>query len=92
MDCPATVEIMEVIASEDCVIQFAASAASATALVDATLKTDAMYIPADLVKIITPPIDKKSFSIIGVVNPGTAVIQFLESWSGLSTASQLPRR
>jgi len=92
LTCPAAVDMMEVISSEDCLIQFASSAASASALVDGTLKVSAVYIPADVIKIITPPIGMKSFSIIGITNAGIAVIQFLESWSGMSLASQSTRR
>lgn len=89
---PDSVEVMAIMANADCIIQFAASSASASAFSDGVLKADAYFIAADLLTVISPPLGKKSFAIIGDSSSGTAIIQFLQKWAGLSLASQVNRK
>lgn len=92
MDIPATIDVFSIIVTEDCIIKFAAAAASASALSDGVLATDVMKIVAGLVTFISPPIGKRSFALRGTLNSGTASINFYENWSGLSLSSQPTRR
>lgn len=92
MSVPDTIDVFSVVATEDCLIKFAASSASASALSDGVLATDMMFIPADILTVVSPPLDKKSFSLRGDSANGTAVIQFFETWKGLSLQSQRTRR
>ncbi len=92
MDVPSTVEAFSILSNEDCVVQFATSAASASALSDGVLKADSLFVPADILIVVSPPLDKKSFSIIGDSANGIAVLQFIETWSGLALQSQFARR
>lgn len=92
LSCPSTIEVFSILTTADCIVKFAASSASAAALSDGVLATDTIYIPADILTVISPPIGKKSFSIIGDSETGTAIIQFFEKWSGLSLQSQQNRR
>lgn len=91
-DVPAAVELFSVFSNEDCFIQFAAAAASATAIVSGTPKVDAIMIPANVIVTISAPIDKKSFSVRGLTASGTLNCNFLETWTGLSLSSQITRR
>ena len=92
LTCPASIEVMALSANADCIIQFAASGAVASAAADGVLKTDAIFVLANILTVISPPLDKKSFAIIGDSADGTAVIQFLQTWKGLSLASQVNRK
>jgi hypothetical protein len=89
---PSTAKILEIYADQDVLIQFAASAAVAAALVDGTIVTDAIFVPANSISFISPPVDKLSLAMRGVTAGGTALINFLENWSGLSLQSQVTRR
>jgi hypothetical protein len=64
----------------------------AAALVDGTIVTDAIFVPANSISFISPPVDKLSLAMRGVTAGGTALINFLENWSGLSLQSQVTRR
>ena len=92
LTCPTAIEVMTLISDSDCIIQFAAAAAVASALSDGVLKNDAIFVPADILTVISPPLGKKSFAIIGDSENGVAVIQFLQTWKGLSLASQVSRK
>ncbi len=89
---PDTIEVLAVMANEDCIIQFAASSASASAFTDGVLKEDSFFIAADLLTVVSPPLGKKSFALIGDSASGIAIIQFLQKWAGLSLASQINKR
>jgi hypothetical protein len=92
MAVPSTIDIIAISADQDVIVQFASSSASAAALVDGVLTEDAVYIQKDIITVVSPPIDKKSFSIIGDTANGTAIFQFIERWGGISLASQITRR
>lgn len=92
LSLPASVEIMVVYATQDCLIQFATSAAAATAYVNGTIKTDSIFVPASTLMVISPIPEKVSFSIRGITADGNAYINFLEKWSGMSLQSQFTRR
>lgn len=93
-DVPATCEVIKVFATQNCIIKFAASGSVAAALVDGTITADCFYIQANELKpqLISPPIGKKNVSIIGDTLGGFIVMQFLETWAGLSLQSQITRR
>lgn len=92
MDVPSTVDIMTFLCDQDCILQFAASSASAAAMVDGTLKADAFFVYANTITNISPPIGKKSFALRGDSASGIAKINYLETWAGLSLQSQITRR
>jgi hypothetical protein len=89
---PATVQVLSVYATEECIVTFAASGASAAAIVDGTLVDDTVFIPAETLMVLSPPIDFAAFAIRGVSANGTARIQFIDHWAGLALASQYIRR
>ena len=89
---PSDVEVLNVYSDVDCLIQFATSNASASALVDNTFKSDAMYVSADVFTIISPPVDKKAFSIRGISASGNCVVQYLRKWTALALQPQFARR
>ncbi len=89
---PATVDIMSVTPTEDVLVTFAASAASAAALSDGVMAASSMICMKDVTSILTPPVDKKSYALRGVSAAGTAVVNFFENWTGTSLASQITRR
>ena len=91
-DVPADVDFFQVFADQDFVIQFAASSASAAAPVSGTPVTDGIILQKNVTHIVSPPIDKKSFSLRAVTVNGTALISFLEPWNALSLQSQITRR
>lgn len=92
LSLPASTEVMVVYTDKDCLIQFAASAAVATAYVDGTIKADSFFIPASTLVVLSPIPEKPSFSLIGIAAAGTAYINFLEKWSGMALQSQFNRR
>lgn len=92
VDVPATVDVFSVLSTEDCVIQFAASSASASALVDGVLTADAITIVANLLTTVSPPIDKRNMSLRGLTASGSAYFNFYEKWAGLSLSPQSTRR
>lgn len=91
-DVPADVDYMQIFADQDLIIQFAASGASAAAPVSGTPVTDAILIQKNVIQIVSPPIDKKSFSLRALTVNGTALVSFLEPWNALSLQSQITRR
>lgn len=92
LSVPANVEVMIVVADQDCLIQFDTSAASATAYTDGTIKADSIFIFANTLIVVSPAPEKLSFSFIGISAAGNAYITFLEKWSGLALQTQFPRR
>lgn len=92
LTCPASIEILEIFADQDLIITFAASSASAAALSDGTSVADSYILKANTLAAISPPIGKKSFALRAITANGTALINFIESWSGLALASQSTRR
>lgn len=92
LTCPSTVEVMSFLTTEDCIVKFAASGASAAALVDGSQADDVVFIPAEILVVISPPVGKKSFALRGDTANGTAVVQFYKGWSGLSLQAQNTRR
>lgn len=99
LDIPATIQVIAMLSNKDCLVQFATSSAAATAFSDGVLKVDAVFIPADILTVLVPPVDKRSYSIIGAFTPidgddleGQLVIQMLQKWAGLSALAQIPRR
>jgi hypothetical protein len=92
MDVPAAIDVFSIFATEDCIIKFATSAASAAALTDGVFAADTMKIVAGLVTFLSPPIGKRSFALRAVSANGVATINFYENWSGLSLSSQPTRR
>lgn len=91
-DVPADVDYFQIFADQDLVIQFATSAASASAPVSGTPVSDAILIQKNVLQVVSPPIDKKSFSLRALTANGTAWISFLEPWNALSLQSQITRR
>ena len=91
-DCPETVEVMAVVATEDCYIQFAATGATAAAIASGDVIADAAFIPGGVITMICPPIGMKSYSILSLGATGYARVQYLEQWSGLALSSQQTRR
>lgn len=65
---------------------------TATALADGTLKADSVYIPANMICLISPPAGHTHFAVRAISAPGTLITQILESWNALSTASKYVRR
>lgn len=93
-DVPATCEVIKVFATENCIIKFAASGSAAAALVDGTITADVFYIQANQLEpiFLSPPVGKKNVSVRGDTASGFIVMQFLETWAGLSLQSQVTRR
>ena len=91
-DVPMDVEFLQIFSDQDLVIQFATSAAVAAALVSGTIVADAILVQKSVLQTISPPIDKKSFSLRALTASGTALISFLEPWNALSLQSQITRR
>lgn len=91
-DIPADVDYLQVFADQDFIIQFAASGASAAAPVSGTPVIDAIILQKNVTQVISPPIDKKSFSLRALTVNGTALISFLEPWNALALQSQITRR
>lgn len=91
-DVPADVEFFQIVSDQDLIIQFAASGATAAAPVSGTIVADAIFIQKDLLQVVSPPIDKKNFSLRALTASGTALISFLEPWNALSLQSQITRR
>lgn len=89
---PATVDIMIITPTEDTIVTFAASSASAAALSDGVMAADTFICMKDVSTVLTPPIDKKTYALRAVSTAGTAVINFIENWTGASLASQITRR
>lgn len=75
-----------------CMIQFAASNASAAVPANGVFVAGALCVPAQTVLIMSPPIGKRSISVISTKDPGTLIIQAIQTWSGLSLKNQLVRR
>lgn len=92
LSLPASTEVMVILATKDCLIQFAASAAVATAYVSGTLKADSFFIPANTLIVLSPIPEKTSFSMIALAEAGSAYINFLEKWAGMALQSQFNRR
>ena len=92
LSLPTSTEVMVVYTDNDCLIQFAASAAVATAYVAGTIKADSFFIPASTLVVLSPIPEKPSFSLIGITAAGIAYINFLEKWSGMALQSQFNRR
>ena len=89
---PADIDYFQIFSDQDLVIQFAASAAVAAAPVSGTPVTDAILVQKNILQVISPPIDKKSFSLRALTVNGTVLISFLEPWNALSLQSQITRR
>lgn len=89
---PAAIEVFSILASEDCLIKFAASAASAAVPADGVMAADTGIASKDILTVLSPPVDKKSISLIGLSANGTATLSYYENWSGLSLQSQITRR
>lgn len=92
MTIPSTIDIFSILCDQDCIIKFAASGASASALSDGVLATDVAVVIRDVLTVLSPPIDKRSISLRGLSANGTALISYYENWAGLSTQPQLTRR
>lgn len=92
LSLPTSTEVMVVYATQDCLIQFATTAAAATAFVAGTIKTDSIFIPASTIIVLSPVPEKTSFSLIAISAAGSAYITFLEKWSGMALQSQFNRR
>lgn len=89
---PAEIELMTVLSTTDAFIQFFTTATVAEALTANTEKPDALFLPAGLLIVVCPPTEKSHYSIRALVTAGTAYVQFLESWTGLTLQSQINRR
>lgn len=89
---PAGYDCYSLHSDVQCMIQFAASNASAAVPADRVFVADALCVPAHTVLIMSPPIGKRSISVISTKNPGTLIIQAIQTWSGLSLKNQQLRR
>ena len=89
---PTDVEVLNIYSDVDCLIQFATSNATASALVDNTLKNDAMYVSADVFTIISPPVDKRTLSVIGISDSGNCIVQYMRKWTALALQPSFARR
>lgn len=89
---PAGVELFSVLSTTDCYMRFYATSNVVGTLSADTEVTDTLFIPAGLLIVVSPPVDKPYFSARAVTEAGTAYIQFLASWSGLTLQSQITRR
>ena len=79
-------------ADVQCLVKFAASSAVAPSPVENVLLNDCLCVPANTVIIVSPPIDKRSVSVISTKGNGKLVIQYLQTWSGLALKNQQIRR
>lgn len=91
---PADCNLLEISATANCILQFATSAASASALTDGVQAANAYFLQATVLKnvFISPPIGMNSVSIRGDTADGSVILQYLKSWTGLSTSAQPTRR
>ncbi len=87
----STIDVIIVYATQDMWVAFAASAPVAAVPADGTLTADLFFVPAGMHMTISPPIGKRSISLIGDTAAGIAYIQLLENWSALALSSQLTR-
>ena len=77
----------------ECLIRFSTSGATVASIpVAGTEALDYLFVPANYLAMISPPIGKRFASIIGLTTSGTCIIQYLQSWSGLRSKSQNNRR
>lgn len=89
---PATVKMISIYVSKDAILTFAAASASAAALVDGVAVDDTYILVEGTITTLSPPVGCESLALRGVSVSGTAFVNFLETWSGLSTAAQTTRR
>lgn len=89
---PAEVELLSVLTTALCYIQFFASSTTAGILEEGVPELDTILIPPGAIVMISPPVDKPYLSVRSVEQDCSIFIQFLASWSGLTLQSQITRR
>ena len=92
IEIPADIELLRIKSSVDATIQFFPTSTVITAVVAGTAKQNALFLPANIVVIISQPTGKNWFSIINDAAAGNCVIEYLECWNALSLQSQITRR
>lgn len=92
-DIPEGVELMHVLATTSCILTFSAAAiAGIGALVKDVLRVDTLLIPTGVLILIATPVGMPFFSVRAIATDGLVYAQFLETWTGLASSSQLTRR
>ena len=92
IEIPADIELLRIKSSVDATIQFFPTSTVITAVVAGTAKQNALFLPANIVVIISQPTGKNWFSIINDAAAGNCIIEYLECWNALSLQSQITRR
>jgi hypothetical protein len=90
---PEDVDAMAICAKVDTIIQFGQNGTiTATALSNEVLKNQAAFVPANTVAIFSPQSGMTHFAARALANSGIIIVEFLESWNALSTATKYVRR
>ena len=89
---PDETELIKVRSSVDAFFQFFSASTAMTPVVAGTPKDSAIFLPANVDVILSPPVDKAWYSAIGATGPGILYMQILECWNGLTLQSQISRR
>lgn len=92
IEIPADIELLRIKSSVDATIQFFPTSTVITAVVAGTAKQNALFLPANIVVIISQPTSKNWFSIINDAAAGNCVVEYLECWNALSLQSKIIRR
>lgn len=86
---PAGTKILVLISTVDCILKFDSTTA-ASVPANATLMTEAMFLPKNTIQTISP--ESMYLSGITAAGSGTLNITLAESWSGLGLEHQYSRR
>lgn len=84
---PTGVEIMSIVATEDCVINFGGAPVLP---VSGTLYTNSVSIERDQRLTVSPT--ASTFKVIGETASGTLRINFIDNWAALTLTTQQSRR
>lgn len=84
---PSNADILALFATEDCIISFAATA---VAPVDGTFVANCMVVPARTYVNIDHNA-ATTFSVIGIVGPGTLFVTAVQKWNDTKKFSQYQR-
>lgn len=92
IDLTENIEAILILASQDCIVTFAATNAATGALANVVLKIDSIFISKDVISSISPPVGKSFISIRGDSANGRVILNLIDKWSGVMLQSQLDRR
>jgi hypothetical protein len=91
-DLVADIDCFSAFSEVPCYIRFAADNASATLPATAIYQADLLFIPANMIILFSPPIDKRNIAILSMRGSGTLILQALQTWNGLALKGQQTRR